>query len=87
MKYVRLSDPFQGESFFFGLAPVSHRELAERHADRGRPVSAGFVRLTDDFDATTFGRSESLNLSPQPDDALLISTFAKLTAEHGGPIV
>jgi len=87
MKYVRLSHPIHGDAFFFTLSPVSHRELAERHADRGKPVSAGFVQLTPDYTAATFGNSESLRLSPQPDDALLISTFAKLTAENGGPTV
>jgi hypothetical protein len=85
MKYVRLFHPIQGDAFFFTLAPVSHRELAERHADRGKPVSAAFVRFDEAYNATTYGTSESLKLSPQPDDAELISTFAKLTAENGAP--
>ncbi|ODU25017.1 MAG: hypothetical protein ABS95_01170 [Verrucomicrobia bacterium SCN 57-15] len=44
----------------------------ERRHSPGKVVSAGFVHPVT-FE--TFGRSESLDLSPQPEDSLLIQAF------------
>lgn len=40
-----------------------------------KPVSAGFVVFDDNGKPTTYGRSESLGLSPRIEDARLIEIF------------
>jgi hypothetical protein len=80
LKYIRLRPhvPHDLERFLFTLAPVSHRELAAGHATTHTPISAGFVVF--EFNVVrTYGCSDSLCLTPDPDDARLISALAATT--------
>lgn len=74
LKYVRFTHPTEGEVFAFTVPPISHANLANSMRPFGyQPVSAGFVHFGPAAGITTHGRSESLKLGPQTDDALMIS--------------
>lgn len=91
MKYVRLesTDKFKGdERFVFGLAPVTHAELAAVWAELGyEPVSAGFL-IIDPLapnGCRVVGDSFSLKLKPLPQDAEIIGFLYGATIRMAEP--
>lgn len=75
MKYVVLQHPAKGLAVVAGLA-LSHKELATPFTEAGyRATSAGFIRFLDRERFETFGYSDSLRLTPNADDARLLSAF------------
>lgn len=87
MKYIILRDEYGAENPVFFLAPFTHLDIAEAWT-RVAPmqaVSAGFVRFLPDDSVATFGRSESLHLSPRPQDASLIRALYRATLKTATP--
>jgi hypothetical protein len=83
MKYIMIQDSDGLEFPVFGVAPLTHAQLAAafRPDDSRRVVSAGFVEFLPTGAALVFGHSESLGLGPRPGrDAALI------TAMHFGTV-
>ena len=72
---VRLPIPFPGLLNHIDVAKAYLAGEDRRHSP-GKVISAGFYNQET---GETYGRSESLNLDPLPDDAGLIKTFL----EHG----
>ena len=68
---------------FLGLAPVTHRQLAEQACLLGfnRPTSAGFAHLGPALGVTTHFRSEGLELEPAEGDARLIHLHYRATLD------
>lgn len=80
MKYIMIKNQDQ---YFPVVFPdmLTHADVAKNFMGAGDPrhlpgrvVSAGFVHPST---YETSGRSESLNLGPQPEDSLLIQTFLR----------
>lgn len=81
MKYVRLEKAGHSE-LRFGMAPQTHKDIAAPLVAQGySPTSAGFLRWTACGKVEAFGTSTSLNLSPAPRDAALITGFYRVTLE------
>jgi hypothetical protein len=90
MKYVVIKEPEGTLQPVFAAGILTHRELAAAliAARPGRTAaSAGFVDFTADADGrrvvSTFGRSDSLELGPAPDDAALICCLVNATVQTG----
>jgi hypothetical protein len=85
VKYIIVRNPAGFERVFFALSPVAHSDLAAAFArEPDRVVSAGFVEFYVEAYANcvrTFGRSESLNLEPRPQDARLIGVLTHATLQ------
>jgi hypothetical protein len=78
MKYVIIQDRDGLEFPVFGVAPVTHAQLAAafRPDDTRRVVAAGFVEFLPTGAAIVFGRSESLDIGTRPDrDGALIAAM------------
>jgi hypothetical protein len=82
MKYVVFNTP-KGPTALCFTVPHTHQEIAELvKPAMWEPVSAGFYQVLPDgpgLMSYTFGRSESLNLSPAPGDAKLLTKLSQLT--------
>ncbi len=86
MKYIVIA-PADGEPFpVFCCAPQSHAEMASawRRTPASRVLSAGFFYVAACWppsvvNVATYGRSESLNLGPRPEDARLIAAAIATT--------
>ena len=84
MRYLVAKNSTTGELRpFLGLAPTTHRDLADNAASLGydQPVSAGFVHMGPATGVTTHYRSESLGLEPGPHDASLIQALYRATLD------
>lgn len=82
MKYIIIKEASGAEFPYFCVAPCTHRELwAMVHAAKpGRSlVSAGFYIEMTGGAVRTFGRSDSLDLEPRQNDALLIHAWVSVT--------
>ena len=83
LKYVRLVHAESGDTFVFGLAPITHAQLAEAHRATGwTPHSAGFVSFGPACGVTTHGDSVSLRLAPDPHDAAIIAAYYRATGDQ-----
>lgn len=78
LKYIRFESRLADSVFLFPTWE-NHADVAFRL--RYKPVSAGFVSVTVDaqgmIQVTTYGRSESLNMESDPEDAELITRMLK----------
>ena len=83
MRYIIAEKPTGERHPFIGLAPISHKNLAEMAALKGftKPTSAGFVHMGPALGVTTHFRSEGLGLSPGYDDARLIHLHYRATLD------
>lgn len=78
LKYIRFETRLADSVFLFPTWE-NHADVAARLGYK--PVSAGFVRVTVDdqgvIQVHTYGRSESLNMESDPEDAQLIRFMLK----------
>lgn len=82
MKYIMIREASGAEFPKFCCAPDTHRELWALHyaAKAGRSVlSAGFYTELPAGAIRTFGRSESLDLGPRPQDAAILQAWISAT--------
>lgn len=87
MKYVVLRErnSLGLVAVVFGVAPLSHKDLADAFARTHGPISAGFCSPQPTGRWRVFGFSSSLNLKPAAGDDLLIEASARATARIGEP--
>lgn len=87
MKYVVLQErtTLGLKTVVFGVAPVTHRQLAAGFAATHLPVSAGFCAPAAAGRWQVFGASSSLDLKPAAGDDLLIQATTRATARMGHP--
>lgn len=86
LKYVRLRR--HDDSSFeirFAFPPQTHRQVAVELARTHSPHSAGWVELRPGPEARCFGHSDSLCLTPAPDDGGFISAMLRGTALTAPP--
>lgn len=82
LKYIIIREGDGPEIPMFTLVPITHRELMKyilASKPRAAAVSAGFVEWVQG-EARTYGRSESLDIGPRPEDAKFFTVFARQTA-------
>jgi hypothetical protein len=78
MKYIIFFSP-DGPRIEVFCAPTTHREQADAHRS-WTLLSAGFIEFLGEGRVRCHGRSESLNLRPDPRDEQLIEAFMRATA-------
>jgi hypothetical protein len=79
LKYVILR-PHTDEGFtvpVFGVAPFTHKQIADAFARTHAPIAAGFCEPLATGGWRTYGSSTSLCLTPGADDAKLIGAFTR----------
>jgi hypothetical protein len=83
MRYIIATNPDGTAQPFLGLAPVTHKQLAQNAAQLGFTDvrSAGFCHMGPALGVTTHYRSDGLGLSPAPDDAQLIHLHYRATLD------
>jgi hypothetical protein len=86
MKYI-IYHSAEGPRISLFAAPTIHAEDAAAHPG-WKPTSAGFVAFRGDCQVECFGRSDSLNLAADPQDAMLIRamTYATLRLCSRDPV-
>lgn len=74
MKYIIFTGTLHAEPVIFPMVQ-QHDDMAEALKDRcGKPVSAGFVDITDGV-MSAHGESDSLGISSRPQDSQIINLF------------
>lgn len=84
MKYI-IFDSTYGVRIALFTAPTTHADEAAAHRD-WQPKSAGYLEFLGGGRVRTCGYSDSLNLRPDPYDAVIIEIFMAATLKLAAPV-
>lgn len=87
LPYVVLAAHADGAlAVVLGLAPLTHRQLAQAFWPTHAPRSAGYCRIYADSAADCFGAAPDLGLAPHPADGVLLFAQSRATLRAAAPV-